>query len=455
MPNSVAFIPGQTLTREDLQIILTNADGQRQNAYEISYAIFDNTSGTELLIGSATRTPENPEVGEYYANIRIPEFAPYGDYVVRWTFKQFAGGPDHQVAQEFGVVPEGTQTSQLSIYTEKELSLINSLRIMLRDSNPDRNYHFRPPSSQDALTKQTRVFGYIWEDAELKEAIERGIDMINLYPPQTYFSIATLDRNWTTIVLTAAAIHALTALSINWVCEEFSVGGEEHVDVKISDMDLRVSLEDLYYMFYRIFKKEYQSGQIKIKSLQDGSVCWKSTTNIMQHDSIHKNIFQVILENGRSVVVTSDHSLFTLWDDHIISIRTDKMSIDTPIVVVDQNTYITSNVKQIKQLPNRKYMYDISVPDTECFVLADSGILAHNSYSIGGISLDLDKSSKYQSLADTLQSRLESMLEQAHATVRYTKGLQQPRSGVGVRSHVGLGPHSGPSVISARNFMWF
>jgi hypothetical protein len=134
MGYSVAFTPGQILGREDLNIILTNSDGQRQNAYEISYAIFDNTTGTELLIGSANRVPENPEVGEYYASFRIPEFAPYGDYVVRWTFKQFAGGPDHQVAQEFGVVPTGTQIDTVTRYTAKELSLIHSLRIMLRDN---------------------------------------------------------------------------------------------------------------------------------------------------------------------------------------------------------------------------------------------------------------------------------------------------------------------------------
>tara|TARA_B100000745_G_scaffold170759_1_gene111909 strand:- start:12211 stop:13020 length:810 start_codon:yes stop_codon:yes gene_type:complete len=232
--SSVVFIPGEVIGRGDLDLFLTNDDGQRQDAYEISYAIFDNTTGTELLIGSATRTPVNPEVGEYYANFMIPDAAPLGDYVVRWTFKQFAGGPDHQVAMEFGVVEEGTQTTESSLYTAKEWSLIQSLRMMVRDHNPDRNYRFRPPSSQDALSKQTRVFGYIWEDSELKEALERGLDIINLYPPQTLYTLASIPRNWHTLLLTAAAVHALTALSINWVGEEFSVGGEEEVTLRLS-----------------------------------------------------------------------------------------------------------------------------------------------------------------------------------------------------------------------------
>lgn len=296
MANCVVFCPGQTVGRGDIDIFLTNSDGQRQNAYEISYAIYENTTGTELLIGSAARTPENPEVGEYYANFLIPEFAPTGDYVVRWTFRQFAGGPQHQVAMELGVVPVGTQTGISSPYSSKEWAMMRSLRLMLRDNNPDRNYHFRPPSSQDALSKQTRVFGYIWEDEELLEAIERGLDVVNLYPPQTGYSIASLPRNWTTITLTAAAVHALTALSINWVAEEFD-------------------------------------------------------------------------------------------------------------------------------------------------------------YSIGGVSLSIDKSSKYQGLMESLQGRLEQMIENAHQTIKITRGLQQPRYGVGVRS--AFGPALGSGVLSPRQFTRF
>ena len=66
---SVAFSPGQTLTRTDLNIFLTNATGYAANAYSISYAIYyvDPSTGLEVLIGSATRSPVNPAVGEYYA----------------------------------------------------------------------------------------------------------------------------------------------------------------------------------------------------------------------------------------------------------------------------------------------------------------------------------------------------------------------------------------------------
>lgn len=293
---SLVYTPGQILGPTDIYIVLTNSDGQRQDAYEITYAIYDNTSGVEMLIGDDARDPIHAEVGEYYADFRIPEFAPYGDYVVRWTFKTSAGGANNIIIMEFGVVPEGTLLSPSSKYSTKKWEMMQSLRIMLRDNNPDRNYRLSPPASQESLSQQTRVFGYIWEDEELSEAIERGLDIVNLYPPQTGFSVATIPRNWTTIALTAAAVYALTALSINQIMEEMN-------------------------------------------------------------------------------------------------------------------------------------------------------------YSIGGVSLDIERSSKYQSMADSLQSRLEQMLEHAHATIKLTKGLQQNRFGLGVRS--AFGPTLGSGVLSPRSYMRF
>lgn len=293
---NVAFCPGQILGRSDLNIFINNSDSQRQDAYSITYAIYDNTTGVEMLIGSATRAPEHPETGEYYASFRVPDFAPYGDYLIRWTFKQSAASADIQVVQEFAVLPAGTQFNEDAHFDSREWALINSLRVMLRDNNPDRNYHFAPPMSQDALTKQTRVFGYVWTDEELSECLQRGLDTTNLMPPQTGFTIGTLPTNWRTLVLTGAAIFALQALTINWIHEEFD-------------------------------------------------------------------------------------------------------------------------------------------------------------YSIGGVSLAIDKSSKYQSMMESLQSRFDTMKDLAHQTIKISKGLQQYRFGVGVRSS--FGPALSAGVLSPRQFVRF
>ena len=72
-------------------------------------------------------------------------------------------------------------------------------------------------------------------------------------------------------------------------------------------------------------------------------------------------------------------------------------------------------------------------------------------YSIGGISLSIDKSSKYQSLSDTAEAQWDKLVEAKQLTTKYMRGLKQPRFGVGVRS--AFGPSVGRGVLSPRNFL--
>jgi hypothetical protein len=117
------------------------------------------------------------------------------------------------------------------MFTDCESDLIHRLRILTRDNAPDRNYHFRPPTHEETVTQFNRVFGFIWLDDELKEYIERSIDMIVAAPPRTPF--ANCDQfvqcrpEWRTLLLQGAMMHALFAVMLNWVADEFSysIGG--------------------------------------------------------------------------------------------------------------------------------------------------------------------------------------------------------------------------------------
>ena len=228
---AVAFRPGATLVRGDLDIFLTNAEGNAADAYEISYAIFWIAPGDmEVLIGSPNRVPISPTVGEYYASLQVPPTATPGTYHIRWTFKQFAGSPPQQVLQEWAVVTETTLVTPG--YTPAQLALINSLRVLLRDQNPDKFYHFKPPEAEGNIGAYNAVFGQIWEDAELLEYLIRGLDWFNMFPPATY-GLDTLDKlvqerpAWRTAVLWEAITHACFALATMWSSEEFdySIGG--------------------------------------------------------------------------------------------------------------------------------------------------------------------------------------------------------------------------------------
>jgi len=231
---AIAFTPGQTLVRGDLDIFLTNSAGNPSNAADISYALYwVDTTGpveVEVLIGPANRIPMNPAVGEYYASLMVPTGATPGTYRIRWTFRETTAMPYQQVVQEFAVVATGSVLAP-TIYTAGEQALIDSLRIFLRDQNPDKFYHFRPPEHEGAIGAYNRVFGQVWEDAELYEYLQWALSWWNMFPPAT--NVCSLDElyykygSWTTAIRWAAVVHACFALAINWVADEFdySIGG--------------------------------------------------------------------------------------------------------------------------------------------------------------------------------------------------------------------------------------
>jgi len=252
------FYRGQQLGRNDLNIYLVNAANTPVNAAEISYALYDFTTGQEVLVGIPLRIPANPSVGEYFASIIVPLDANLGEYRVRWTFREIIGGAQQQVVQEFSVTDKaGLSTSSASMITGGainataiEYDLMGRLRILLRDNNPDRNYHFRPPSHEETVQQFSRVFGYIWEDVELQEYLARSLDLVSSAPPRTPFQ--TVDQmvmfrpEWRTLLLTGAMMFAIQALRLNWIADEFSLVGDTQVTVLVEGEEIQLTLEELY-----------------------------------------------------------------------------------------------------------------------------------------------------------------------------------------------------------------
>jgi len=172
---AVVFKRNQVLGRGDLDIFLTNSSGNVSDAASISYALYyvDPTPPeTEVLIGDPARVPENPSVGEYYASVRIPPTASYGTYRIRWTLKELVNSADQTVVQEFEIV--SAEVNTLLSLSASEILMINKLRLLLRDQNPDKYYKFRPPEHEANINNYNRVFGQVWEDAELLEYLERA-----------------------------------------------------------------------------------------------------------------------------------------------------------------------------------------------------------------------------------------------------------------------------------------
>lgn len=230
--SSVVFKRNQQLGRTSgLSLFLKGQDGTPKNAAQIFYDIFDFTTGVEVLLPPANRVPQNPTVGEYFADFIIPIDANIGDYRIRWKAREYLNSPVVNILQEFAVVSDPTQLVSLPGASSIQVDMVKSLRILLRDNNPARNYHFLPPSGEESVNQMNRIFGYIWEDPELLEYLRVSLDITNMYPPRTFY--ATLDQlmqqnaGWRSLILTGAMVYALQALSLNWIADEFgySIGG--------------------------------------------------------------------------------------------------------------------------------------------------------------------------------------------------------------------------------------
>jgi hypothetical protein len=220
---SVAFRRGTTTGPSDLSITVRDLSGNLMDPYRLEYAIYDVTTGLEVLMGSPVCIPIRISIGQYYAQVGLAADCNIGNWLIRWTVQETAADPVYQSVQDFNVVGDSMLVSfSGNINIDK---LVYSLRVLLRDNNPDRNYHARPLESEKFIQGQTQVFGFVWEDEELLEYIYMAIDDFNSRPPTTGIDIDNLfgsEKRWRTAILYGAAINACFAIACNWILDEYS-----------------------------------------------------------------------------------------------------------------------------------------------------------------------------------------------------------------------------------------
>jgi len=174
---------------------------------------------------------------------------------------------------------------------------------------------------------------------------------------------------------------------------------------------------------------------------------WVPMSNILRHNTPHKKMVKITTDLG-AVIVTEDHSLFS-WKTKE-PVRASDLRIGDLIVGLPIKEFEPVKVTEMGFLPPEEHTYDVSVPGSENAVL-NSGILVHNTYSISGVSLDIEKSSKYQALKDEYIAEYDKLVEQNKLSIKIAVGLRQYKYGVGVTS--ALGPLSRPGVQSRRNLL--
>ena len=243
----VVYYPGQSLTEKDLYIIIRNQIGNQADAYSIHYEIFQRVSGLEVLVSPQDLPPIRLGVGHYFANYLIPSDSIPGDYYIKWKFQETPTSEINYATQEFAVI-DGT-VRVTSPYTSTATNLIRKLRYILRDNNPDRNYHFMPPAQEEVVQGFTQKFGYVWEDDELYEYIDYAIQDLNNRPPRESWSIDDLTSRLNAVVLSLAAAVGLRALSVNWVHDEWQ-GDISGVGLNLEKSSKYMSLKENFEAAY-------------------------------------------------------------------------------------------------------------------------------------------------------------------------------------------------------------
>ena len=133
-----------------------------------------------------------------------------------------------------------------------------------------------------------------------------------------------------------------------------------------------------------------------------------------------------------------------LWEDeelyeHIL------MAIDTfntapPVTGID-----------INNLPDRwRTTLLMRAAGSACGAMTMNQIADEFNYSISGVSLSIERSSKYESMKRNFYEEADKSQELAKRSIKIIKGLRQQKFGVGISS--ALGPYSKPGTQSRRNF---
>lgn len=243
---SAKLFQGESSSPNDLVIKFSRSDGGQKifiNPYSIHYTIIDSTTGQDLAIGQPNKIPAKVSTGVFFAPWTVPLDEPSGPHKVRWTFKEAADSTPQSTTVEFSV--KVLSRCEAPEFDSCMNDLIRILRMQIRDDNPDRDYHFFPPTAEKEIAGFTQIRGHRWPDEHLAEFILLGLDEVNLGgQPATEFDIGGLCteqsslRGWKPLVLGFARAYAFDSLASLWITEEF--------DYSLNGISLSISRYDKY-----------------------------------------------------------------------------------------------------------------------------------------------------------------------------------------------------------------
>jgi hypothetical protein len=145
------------------------------------------------------------------------------------------------------------------------------------------------------------------------------------------------------------------------------------------DSAVDIAIEDLFVTDRPEIRVPLDARQLRVCAVAStGDVGLHIVDKVVQHATFHKSLVRTVLDDGRAVTTTLDHSLFHRVDEAVLPLEAGSLRGGDKIVTVDGGSVAEVTVASVLLLPPVEYTYDLSVPGPESFVLT-CGILSHNS----------------------------------------------------------------------------
>ncbi len=243
--------------------------------FRISYDIFQvGDRGEETLAAGPQSIPKRSSHGSYYVAITVPD-AWRGNFRLVWHLQEFEGNTEQRVFEDFRV--ERVEPAQSSfeapsaLVTPKQVvdkytaSIIMMVRTLLTDTDPDRNYHFRPPTPGKVVAGYPPRVGYIWTDDTIIRMVKNNISRANTWNPRTLYSftLETLPDDWANFVALGAAASCLSNEGTRWAADEFSYS--------LNGVSIDLPKTSLYQSLAQSFRAEWDEWAPKITAIRPTS----------------------------------------------------------------------------------------------------------------------------------------------------------------------------------------
>ncbi len=292
---------GKTLGPGDLDIAVRGADGAMIDPAVIAYSIFqidkqvptrvtpaysyDQMQPDKLpshsvnpeaqLVYGPKQVPTRVSQGCYFVPITVPTTW-HGVFKLVWYLTQYAGGQENMVYEEFAVQnvdptsnsfeAPSVQMSKAPNTTSKYAKVIMQVRELISDTNPDRNYHFRPPTPSKVVAGYTTRVGFIWQDSTILRLIGIAISKLNTWNPMnlTNYTIDTIPLDWGNCAALGAAAMCLSAEGARWAADEFNFS--------LNGVSLDINKASLYQGMGAQYQAEFSEWAPLVTANRPGSV---------------------------------------------------------------------------------------------------------------------------------------------------------------------------------------